>query len=66
MKVLENNLPTADVICPYCRSRLQLEKGDVKQYYGGEAGFYIEYYTKCPVCKKYIELSGTPGIQNMV
>ena len=66
MKVLENNLTTVEVVCPYCKSKLQLEKGDVKQYYGGEVGFYIGYYTKCPVCKKYMELNGTPGVKSMV
>ena len=61
MKVLENNSPHVDVVCPYCKSKLRLEKGDVK-YYVGNTGFYGEYYTKCPVCEKFIELSGTPEI----
>ena len=66
MKVLENNLTTVEVVCPYCKSKLQLGKGDVKQYYGDKIGLYIEYYTKCPVCEKYMELNGTPGVKNMV
>ncbi len=51
MKILENNYIRKDsiiVICPECKSRLEIESNDVQEDRDGK-------YIICPCCHKYID-----------
>lgn len=48
MKIIENNYKDAEeIVCPYCKSRLEYNKSDVYVYEGDE-------FITCPCCKSDI------------
>ena len=66
MKLLEKGKPpTLEIICPYCRSRLLLEKGDIRFYkdFSGASSPYVDCCN--PDCHKSIDVEGYEGISKL-
>ena len=58
MKVIKNNNPTYQIICPHCKSILEYDHRDIYSDWGIDDGeFCIYRRIFCPCCDKIITLS---------
>lgn len=58
MRILEKGEPEIEIQCPDCKSKLAVNKSDIR-HWGGmdiEGGTYGGYDTKCPVCSSEIDI----------
>lgn len=60
MKVLERHEITVEVTCPHCKSKLELEKGDVWMHRDIDGG--TSPYVTCAVCKHSFDVEGVKDI----
>ena len=60
MKVLERHEITVKVTCPYCKSKLELEKGDV--WMSTDIDYGSSPYVTCAVCKHSFDVEGVKNI----
>ena len=63
MKILERHEISVTGICPNCKSKLELEKGDIK-WYTDMSGYKSPYVT-CAACGKSFDVEGWEGISKL-
>lgn len=63
MKILELHTPKVIATCPHCKSKLELEKGDVWTHHDIDGG--TSPCVTCAACGKGFDVEHIKGIYNI-